>query len=570
LTEWLKRDAATLGVDASLDKILVDFFAVRGFSSIEDVHKFLRFSLRDLTDPSKLKDMDKAVARLVTAFKKQETVCVYGDFDMDGTPALALAVRGLRGLGFKNVEHVQPDRHTDGYGFHAKIAKKFIEDKKVSLFITVDVGITDVDAIDEVNAAGAEVIVTDHHQVQDRIPQALAIVNPNQPDCTAGLGHLCGTGVSFYLMLALRRELKKQNILPNEFDVKTLLDCFAIGTVADLVPLIRENRILVKHGLKVLERTPMIGLRMLLTALKLHDKHLTAQDVAMRFVPKLNSLSRMGADLKPIDLFLVDEPGKAALMVQDLLKNNERRVYLLGEAEELLDSMVAQEKKLAPSLFYHSDAFHKGLVGLLATHLANTYRRPSFVGALLESEEGKETIVGSARAPEGTGLNVFEALKNCEEHLVKFGGHPAAAGFEVAPENADALQTALNEYFVSNPAADSKAAAYYDHEGDFYLVKSFMQWWDGLEPFGFAFAPPVFRMDRLQLIKASSMRGGHLKIQFREPGQELMECVWFSPEDPEFFDKNQAKSYSVLCEPQWNEFMGSRRLQLLVKDIRVL
>jgi len=568
MPEWLKRETAPINGTLSLEKILSEFFSVRGFSSADDIQKFLNFNLKDLTDPSAMKDMDRAVQRLVEARKKQEVVCGYGDFDMDGTPALALLVRGLRGLGFKNVFYVQPDRHKDGYGFHHAIAQKFIDDHKVSLFVTVDVGITDVDAIEKTQNAGADVIVTDHHQVQDRKPNAYAVVNPNQPECTAGLGHLCGTGVAFYLILALRRALKEQNLLEKDFDAKVLLDCFAIGTVADIVPLIKENRILVKHGLKVLEKTPLVGLRLLLNALKLGEKRLSSQDVGMRFVPKLNSLSRMDTQLKPLDLFLVDDPAKAALMVQDLLKNNDRRVMLLAESEKMLDAMVEQALAEDPNLnclFFWSEEFHKGLVGLLATQIANKYHRPAFVGAL--TSHG--VITGSARIPEASSANVFEALKSAEAELNKFGGHPQAAGFEVSPENTDALNIALQDYFSQSASEGSTAATFYDLETDFNGVREFMRWSDSLEPFGCAFESPVFRLDRLQLHQVSSMKGGHLKIQFRDISQQIIECVWFFPDKPDFFEGQEGARYSVLCEPQWNEFMGSRRLQLLLKDIAV-
>jgi single-stranded-DNA-specific exonuclease len=215
-------------------------------------------------------------------------------------------------------------------------------------------------------------------------------------------------------------------------------------------------------------------------------------------------------------------------------------------------------------LFFWSEQFHKGLVGLLATQIANKYNKPSFVGALTP----KGVITGSARIPEVSNANVFEALKASESVLNKFGGHPQAAGFEVAPDNADDLYISLQNYFDEASGAGEPAATYYDMEVDYSDVREFMRWSDSLEPFGCAFESPVFLLDRLQVNQVSAMKGGHLKIQFRDIRQQIIECVWFFPENPDFFKQHEGYRFSVLCEPQWNEFMGSRRLQLLLKDIK--
>lgn len=561
--QWVEREKAIMPQFPEFDDVVTEFLAARGFSDVQKAKDFIYFGLKNLKDPLALRGMDLAVSRLAQALQQQEAVCIYGDFDMDGTPALALVYRGLRGLGFKNVYYCQPDRHVDGYGFHYHLAQPFIEKNAVKVFITVDVGITDVETVQKVQAAGADVILTDHHQVLEKIPQAYCIVNPNQPDCKAGLGHLCGTGVGFYLIMALRRHLKDQNLLVTDYDIKNLLDCFAIGTIADLVPLIQENRILVKHGLKVLEKTSMMGIRLLLQALKMEDKTLGAQDVAIRFVPKLNSLTRLDVELKPIELFLVEDAAKAALMVQTVLKNNEHRVALLDEAEALLEAMVAQ-KSSHEVLFFWSEYFHKGLVGLLATKLVNKYNRPAFVGSL--TKHG--VIVGSARSPDGSGVNVVSALQDASEHLNKFGGHPAAAGFELSPQKASNFEQSLVQSF--SKVAVQKVQQTYDVALDFYGVQSFMKWWDALEPFGQHFQSPVFHIEGLKIQRVVTMKNMHLKITFKDSAGFLMECVWFFPSQIDFFAHKEDNTFALLCEPQWNEFMGNRRIQLLLKDIRTL
>jgi single-stranded-DNA-specific exonuclease len=576
-TEWLKKEfnkfssrtSSEASASVSYPPLLEDFFSARGFSNSEDVDQFLHFSLKDLKDPLSLRGMDLAVERLMNAYKSQENICVYADFDMDGTPGLALMVRGLRLLGFKNIFYTQPHRHNDGYGFHAHLVEKFVVEKNVQLFITIDVGITDHAAVAKAKELGADVILTDHHQVNGSAPEALAVINPNHPECQSGMGYLCGTGVGFYLIMALRREMKNQNLLKEEFDIKQLLDCFAVATVADMVPLVKENRILVKHGLKVLEKTTMIGLRQLLISLKLSDKQLSAQDVGMRFVPKLNSLSRLETPLKAIDLFLVDDAGEALDMVSSVLKNNERRVQMLGEAEDLLETLVVQNNKLEfNAMFFWSEHFHRGLVGLLATELVQKYQKPAFVGALIGEGTSDATIVGSARAPEGLNLNVFEALKANEGLLRKYGGHPVAAGFELDPANAPALAQALDDYFAAQKPEKSNVVIAYDQDVRMADIKQFMNHWDELEPFGMQFSPPIFRLSDLRLESKKVLKGGHLRLMFRDRTLHPVEVMWFFPPNPEILEGWEQKIYSILCEPQWNEFMGSKRIQLLLKDIK--
>jgi single-stranded-DNA-specific exonuclease len=361
--------------------------------------------------------------------------------------------------------------------------------------------------------------------------------------------------------MALRRALKEQDLLINDFDIKSLLDCFAIATIADMVPLIQENRILVKHGLKVLEKTSMVGIRLLLEALKMSEKTLGAQDVAIRFVPKLNSLTRLDVDLKPIELFMVEDAAKAALMVQTVLKNNEHRVSLLDEAEELLEAMLLQKPE-HEVLFFWSEHFHKGLVGLLATKLVNQFQRPAFVGSLTKNG----VIVGSARAPEGSAVSVLSALQEAHAHLNKFGGHPAAAGFELSPEKAadftHSLITSFSQQIQSAPLQK------FDLRLSFLEIQRFMHWWDHLEPFGQQFSAPIFQIESLSVQKISVMKNTHLKITFCDQKGYLMECVWFFPKQIDFFNGKENKKFVLYCEPQWNEFMGSRRVQLLLKDLQ--
>ena len=253
---------------AALPRLVWDVMNARGFKTEDAIQQWLNPSLKNLRDPFTLFDMDKAIARLVKAREDQEHLVIYADYDLDGTSACALLLTAFEWMGFKNVSFYQPKRLTEGYGLH-NVAIQKLFDKGARLLVSVDLGITAVEEVEFASSLGMESIITDHHLPKEKLPDAVAVVNPNRGNCPSNLSHLCGTGVAFYLVLALKRALQEQGLLETDFDPKELLDCFVIGTVTDMVPLIHENRVLVKHGLVQLAKTKRPGLRVLLQALGL-------------------------------------------------------------------------------------------------------------------------------------------------------------------------------------------------------------------------------------------------------------------------------------------------------------
>src|SRR6185312_17143063 len=269
-SNWRARYAGVVdGHDGLKDyPVLIQKFLLgRGFKDLAEIQNFFQSKLSDLKEPLLMKDMDKAVARLVQVFEKQEKVCVYADFDLDGTSGLALLTDGLRQLGFKNVFLAQPRRLSDGYGFHAHIVEELAR-QGVTCIVTVDVGITANKAVATASELGIDVIVTDHHQPGPVLPPGFAVVNPNQAGDASGLGYLCGAGVAFYLLRALKRGLINKNLIAEStLDLRSVLDCFCIATLTDMVPLVGDNRSLVKQGLQQLEKTKRPGLKSLLESL---------------------------------------------------------------------------------------------------------------------------------------------------------------------------------------------------------------------------------------------------------------------------------------------------------------
>jgi single-stranded-DNA-specific exonuclease len=534
--------------------------AARGLSDFRSFSEFSEFSLKDLRDPMALADMDRAVERLIVARETGEKICLYADYDMDGTPGLALLIRGLQLCGFQHLLSFQPNRFDDGYGVHPEIVADFVQNHGISLFVTVDVGITDVKAVEVAQSRGADFIVTDHHQPKEELPPATAIVNPNGGHCDSGLHHLCGTGVAFYLVLALRRELKNRGSLGKDFDPKQLLDCFAIATLTDMVPLVCENRPLVRHGLLQLARTPRVGLQILLERLGLLGKGLSSSDVAIQLAPKLNALGRMNSGVQALDIFLVTDTQQANEFVDATLQAQAQRTEVQREAEVLLQQELTKSPPRGFSWQYGPD-FHKGIVGLLATRVLQNHHVPSFVGAVLG-----DTIVGSARAPQGVSL--LQALESCGECLSKFGGHHQAAGFELPLAQAERFRQSLFEHFQS--VEQPKASVVYDLQADLAeLNDQFRHWFKKLEPYGVGFPVPLIRLNHLFVASTKVLKDKHLKFVFKDIKGNQIDGLWFFAENIDELRQLTSKRVSVVVEPSINFYMGRESLQCFVRDLKV-
>lgn len=552
---------------SGIPRLIWQVMNARGFESEDAIQKWLSPSLKILRDPFVLTDMEKAVRRLVQARIQQEPVVIYADYDLDGTSGLALLLKAFEWLGFSDVSYYQPKRLTEGYGLHKEAVQKLHEQGR-RLLVSVDLGITAVDVVEFANDLGMDVIITDHHLPKEILPPALAVVNPNRGNCQSGLSHLCGTGVAFYLSLALRRALLEEGLIEEGFDPKALLDCFVIGTLTDMVPLIDENRVLVKHGLLQLAQTKRPGLRVLMQALGLWGNPLTSQDVAIRFAPKLNALSRMEMGIQPIDLYLVDNETEAHRLVERVLSNNQTRQASQKSAEaEAMDFVRANPPR--NSIFVYSKNFHRGVVGLVATKLCQEFGLPTFVGSLSE-EDG--IITGSARMPEGRGLNALDAMATASGVLEQFGGHAVAAGFELKETGAEEFRDKLDEFFASQLVQSEPRTWIYDAEATLAdLNPGFMTWYEHMSPFGAQFAPPVFYVRGVRLQGARALKGGHFRLTLSEGPQLSRVALWFAPPKAHplaQIDQGGPERVDVLVEPQWNYFNGKKTLQLLIQDIR--
>ncbi len=537
----------------------------RGVTDSLSVESCLKPSLKNLRSPFLLKNMDVAVERMVSAFQKQEPICVYADFDLDGSSGLALLKSGLEQLGYQNVIGYQPKRLSEGYGVHSAAIKE-IAQTGAKVLVTVDVGITAAGPLKEAGELGMDVILTDHHLPHGELPRVLALINPNQGTCDSGLGHLAGVGVAFYFFLATRSALRDAGLGNTDFDPKELLDFFVIGTLTDMVPLRDENRILAKYGLWQLANTKRPGLRALLDILDLGDRDLSSQDVAIRFAPKLNALSRLESSLRPIDMFLAQDAREAELRAREVLECNQRRVSIQKEAEKIARESVLKSN-LGSCVWVWSEQFHRGVIGLVATRLAQEFQRPALVGAM--DEEGR--IVGSARLPGKGSQSLVSALEFAKDHLERFGGHAQAAGFELKVDRVDEFGGALNEYFARETQS-AEIYEWYDAEGDLSEINAeFMRWHEGLGPFGVEFETPKYRLTNMRIRRMTELKGGHLRLDLESAktgGRH--QGIWFSPPEGAASLAKVAgeELYEVLAEPAWNYFQGAKSLQLQLKGLK--
>ena len=521
----------------------------RGIKDEDSLSRFLAPSLDDLHNPYLLHDMDKAVNRIRRAIEQGEFILVYGDYDADGMTSASILKETLEQLGAECLVYL-PNRFTDGYGPNASVYKYFIEQQGVSLIVTVDNGVAGHEAIDLAQSMGVDVIVTDHHSLPEVLPDAYAIVHPEHPESDYPFKHLAGCGVAFKLACALLEEVQVE-----------LLDLVAIGTIADMVSLTDENRIMVQYGLEVLRNTQRLGLQELFEIAGISSSDLTEETVGFQLAPRLNALGRLDNPNPAIELltgFDDEEVREIALMIQD--KNEERKEIVQAIYEEA-KSLVDPNKSVQ---VLAKEGWNPGVLGIVAGRLLEELGQTVIV---LNIEDGRAK--GSARSIEA--VDIFEALDPHRELFIAFGGHAGAAGMTLEAEQLDALSEILETY-VKDKGVDAKGknTLYLDEELDLEslsleTVKSF----ERLAPFGMDNQKPVFYIRDFQVENARTMGAGdsHLKLKISK-GTASFEVVAFGQgsKATEFSQAKQLELAVTLSVNQWN---GQTTLQLMMVDARV-
>ncbi|MBF0491250.1 MAG: single-stranded-DNA-specific exonuclease RecJ [Deltaproteobacteria bacterium] len=547
-----------LSLDLKLSPLLIQILLNRGLSTAEDIQNYLNPELSKLADPFLMKDMAKAVQHIEDALEQKLKITVYGDYDVDGTTGATLLYLLLKDLG-ANVDVYIPHRVQEGYGLNFK-ALENLRDQKTDLVITVDNGISSVEEAKRAQELGLKLIIIDHHQVPPQIPMAMAVLNPKQSDCQYPYKELSGVGVAFQLAIALRAHLRKKSFFAfrTEPNLKKFLALVALGTIADVVPLTGQNRILVKAGLEVLSRSEEPGIVALKEVSQVKGK-VSPVHVGYRLGPRLNAVGRLESAKLGFDLLVCQDRDEAQKLAQALDAANRERQQI--EEQILEEAILKVQKELLPqkrkAILVFEPHWHIGVVGIVASRLAEKFCLPALVGCI----EG-DTVRCSARSI--ASLNLFEALGACKDQLLKFGGHHHAAGLTFKVQQATALQDNL-DLFINEKLGEEDFIPRLKMDAKLQLSdidEALMEQLSLLEPFGAGNPEPLFQLDEACVSSAQILQEKHLKILLKD-GLRLVESIGFGMFQA-YADLPQ--KISLAFQAQWNEWNGSRRIQLKLGD----
>lgn len=546
LTEALRLPPAVCAVLAS-----------RGLADAASAKRFLRPRLEHLHDPTLLADAPRGAERIAAALRTGETILVHGDYDVDGICGAALYARWLRSLGGRVVPFV-PHRLRDGYDL-GPAGIRAAREAGARLIVTADCGTVAHDAVVQAAAEGIEVVVTDHHAVSGALPAALAVVNPQRPDCPYPDKGLCGTGLAFK-MCRLVGDLVGADVS----ELNAYLDLVALATVADLVPLEGENRILVRFGLRRFADTAVPGLGALLEVSGVEPAAVTAGRLGFVVAPRINAAGRIGESADALRLLMTEDPAEAGALAERLDRTNrERREEdrrILGEALELLEESYDPEGDFG--LVLAAEGWHPGVIGIVASRVAEHVHRPVVLIAL-DGDRGR----GSARSI--PGFDLYAALSACARHMVRFGGHRQAAGMDVDRDAVPKLREAFNAQARRALAPESLSPVLRADvelgpgEADLDLV----HWLDYLRPHGIGNPGPVFLARGVTLERARAVGEGHLKALLRRDGSSL-EGIGFGLAERHAPDSLGTRLHDVLFRLDRNEYRGVARAQARILDLR--
>lgn len=530
-----------------LDTLAAQILWQRGIRAEEEIQAYLNPDLQQLHDPFLLHDMEKAVQRILTAIENGQNILIYGDYDADGMTASSVMKSALDELGAE-VQVYLPNRFTDGYGPNLDVYKYFIQNEDIDLIITVDNGVAGHEAIAYAQSQNVDVIVTDHHSMPEVLPEAFAIVHPEHPESNYPFKYLAGVGVAFKVATALL------DYIPSD-----MLDLVAIGTIADMVSLTDENRILVSHGLKVLANTERAGLMELMRLSGTDFEKVNEETIGFQIAPRLNALGRLDDPNPAIELLTGWDEEVAAEIAQMIdEKNSERKVIVENIFNQAL-TMITDEPV---QILYHKD-WHKGVLGIVAGRLLEQFHKPII---MLAEEEG--ILRGSARSIEN--FNIFEALNEHRELFMAFGGHKQAAGMTFALENVEAIKQVMLDFIQENDI-DMSGKSSLEVQGSLQFDEISLETIRSLEklsPYGMDNPKPHFLLTDYQVEQARSMGkdNSHLKLKLVQNGQAL-DAVYFGhgAESLEF-EQSDTELVGTLSSNTWN---GTTTVQLMVADARV-
>jgi len=554
-----QRGAAALARELALPAVVGQVLINRGVAETDAATRFLDPRLRELRDPGDLADVDLAVTRLIRALEGGETIGVFGDYDVDGVTSTALMSWALEQMGARVVRHI-PHRLLEGYGL-GTVGLQTLAEQGATLVVAVDCGTTAHEEIAQATAQGMDVIVVDHHALGPTLPPAVAVLNPHREDCQFGFRDLAAVGVTFFLCAALRRALRETGRFSaeTELDLRDGLDLVALGTVADQVPLVDKNRVLVTAGLKALRRAHRVGIVALCDVAGLAPRRLQASHIAFQLGPRINAAGRLGDAMAAVDLLLTEDPldARALANVLDTANHERRRIeqVVFEQASQQLD---AYDPAALPSvLVLASEAWHPGVVGIVASRMVERYARP----AILVGAEGR----GSGRSV--PGFNLHLALGAAEAHLRRYGGHAQAVGVRIASGAEVGLRAALASYADEHlPGALLQKTLPIDarvpvRDLDLPLAEALQE----LGPFGQGNPEPLFCLDGVHFRSQQTVGSRHVRFVVEEAGHRVGGIAFGMAERLAAGDFADGARLAVV--PEIDDWGTSRRLSLRAVDI---
>ena len=566
---------AAIASHIGISPVLANLLVQRGIDTVEKAERFFDPQLAYLHDPFLMKDMDRAVERVEQALERNERIMVYGDYDVDGTTAVALVYKFLRQIGHTNLMFYIPDRYTEGYGISRKgidIAAK----KGVKLIIALDCGIKAVEKVDYAKQRGVDFIICDHHLPAEQIPAAVAVLDPKRTDCTYPFDELSGCGVGFKLVQAYAQ---RHNIAFES--IEWLLDLLVVSIASDIVPLVDENRILAHYGLRRLNTSPSEGLLSIINICKLDRSNITIDDIVFKIGPRINAAGRMRMDEYDEN----DTPSGGYAAVKLLVEGDEAAATRFGgvidgfnQDRKSIDRSVTQEAhdyieshpelKSRKSTVIYNPKWMKGIVGIVASRLIETYYRPTVV---LTQSNG--FVTGSARSI--PGFDLYQAVESCSDLLENFGGHMYAAGLTMRPENVDEFARRFNDYVEANidpkilvPQVEIDSMLLFSD-----ITPSFHRELNRFQPFGPGNNAPVFATLCVSNEKGDAKLVGaeaeHLRMdltQTQKPNTTIQTIAFSQPTHYEWI--RSGRPVDVCYQIVENHYRGSVTTQLRIKDIK--
>ncbi len=547
-----------LASELELPPLLIHILLTRGLNDPHEIYRHLNPKLSDFPDPFLLEDMEIAVKRLIKAIQTRENIAIYGDYDVDGTTGAAIVYLFLKELGLEP-QVIFPHRERDGYGLHPHLVAS-LKEKGITLLISVDCGISAYEACQVAREKGLDVIITDHHEVPEKLPEALAVINPKRRENRYPFKELAGVGVAFALLRALRQRLYEEGFFSKSPPkLKSYLDLVALGTVADIVPLFGENRLIAWFGLEELKQSKRPGIKALKKLTGLENGRLDTNSIMFRLAPRINAAGRLKEAMLAFKLFITEDEEEAQNIAEELHQLNTKRQQI--EDRILKEALSQIEKNLGfdrLSYVLASEDWPPGVIGIVASRLQETFYRPVI---LLSLKDGLAR--GSGRSiPE---INLYQCLADCCQHLKAFGGHPAAAGLKILEKDIEAFAKEFEEIVkarldgkIPKPRLQLDAWVRVKHILDPCFLENFMK----LEPFGPGYPEPLFGLRNFQVRNISLVKEKHLKFFIWQEGVGL-EAVAFR------FGNSIPETIKALAgNLEITSFQGRNYLQLRIKDLK--